>query len=187
MNRSDSTLQQLRVLVAPAAPPHRGSSPLVAVGLALFVLFGCGGDSGDPATAEGQALYEANCMACHGEGALGDGGLASTLPVSPPALQEHLGHHTEAQLIRLIQAGVPPAMPPTALSEDEIGLIVDYLWTLVPESEVAALREMQQQMEMRGDSAAGAMPGMPMTHDMPGMHDMSTMDSTPAPPVESGQ
>jgi hypothetical protein len=100
-------------------------------------------------------------MSCHGESAKGDGPMASTLPVAPPALQAHLGHHSKAQLVRIIQGGLPPAMPPTDLSEADIGQIVDYLWTLVPESEVAALREMQQHMETMGDSTMGSMPNMP--------------------------
>ena len=98
----------------------------------------------------GQALYEANCVECHGVGALGDGALAASLPVPPPSLLEHLAHHTQAQLIQLVRRGVPPAMPPSPLTEDEVQLVIDYVWTLVPESDVGALRAMQQQMEMMG-------------------------------------
>jgi mono/diheme cytochrome c family protein len=158
---------------------HRKPRRLALSCAALLVLSGCGGDSDEPVLAGGRALYEANCMSCHGETALGDGPLASTLPVAPPGLKEHLGHHTQTELIRLIQGGVPPAMPPTPLDDAEIQLIVDYLWTLVPESEVAALREMQLHMEMMGDSPSGSMQGMPGMHQMPGM------DSTPMPPMDA--
>jgi len=92
-------------------------------------------------------------------------------------LKEHLGHHSQAELIRLIQGGVPPAMPPTPLDEGQIQLVVDYLWTLVPEGEVAALREMQQHMEMMSTPGA-SMQGMPGMHDM---HQMPGMDSTRSP------
>jgi mono/diheme cytochrome c family protein len=105
----------------------------------------------------GQALLEGNCVECHGERALGDGPMAGSLPVVPPSLLEHLAHHTRAQLVGLIRSGVPPAMPPAALTDDEVGQVIDYVWTLVPESEVAALRAMQEQMEMMG---GGAMPPM---------------------------
>jgi mono/diheme cytochrome c family protein len=130
-------------------------SSLTLAGLA------CSGE--DPEVAEGRALYEAHCMSCHGEGLTGDGPLASQLPVQPPSILEHLGHHTQAQLVQLIAGGIPPAMPPSPLDAAQVQLIVDYAWTRVPESEVAALRAMQQQMEemaTTGDSAASSMPGM---------------------------
>jgi hypothetical protein len=86
--------------------------------------------------------------------------------VAPPSLLVHLGHHTNAQLVGLIRGGVPPAMPPAALSDDEIQLVVDYVWSLVPEEEAAALRAMRDQMEAAeraravpaADSAEHAMP-----------------------------
>ncbi len=160
--------------VTPFAAPG-GGWRVAAFGAAVLMLAGCGGDageSGDLVIAEGRALYEVNCLMCHGPGALGDGPMAASLPVRPPRLMDHLGHHTEAQLFQLIQGGVPPAMPPTGVSDAEARLIVDYLWTLVPESEVAALREMQRHTEMMGDSPMGSMPGM---SGMQGM-DHSTMD-----------
>jgi mono/diheme cytochrome c family protein len=153
----------------------------------LLLFSACAGDSRDPAMAEGQALYEASCLMCHGETAAGDGPLARTLPVEPPRLMEHLGHHTEARLIQLIRDGIPPAMPPADVGEEEIRLIVDYLWTLVPESEVTALREMQRQMELMSDSAMQSMPGdsamddpsnMADTHRMDGMHGMGGMSDS---------
>lgn len=157
----------------------------------LALLTACGSDGGDQVTMSGgQALYAENCAMCHGTEALGDGPMAASLPVAAPALKEHLGHHSQAQLVRLIQGGVPPAMPPTELSAEDIQQIVDYLWTLVPEDEVAALRAMQQQMEMGGDSAGGAMPGtggMGGMGAMPGMgagHEMHQMEM--AVPADSG-
>ena len=137
---------------------------------AVLLAQGCAGDDAETAAdgpvAQGQALYEANCLACHGEGALGDGPMAGGLPVPPPSILEHLAHHTQAQLVQIIQDGLPPAMPPVALNEEEVQLVVDYVWTLVPESEVAALRAMQEHMEMMGDGGMTNMPGM---SGMPGM------------------
>lgn len=125
------------------------------LGVGLYVALGCGPSAGDREVSEGQALYEAHCMTCHGETARGDGPLASTLPVQPPSILEHLGHHTQAQLVQLIRTGIPPAMPPAALTDEQIQVVVDYAWTLVPEDEVAALRAVQEQTE-----AMGGMPGM---------------------------
>ena len=45
-------------------------------------------------------------------------------------------------------SGVPPAMPPAPLSEDEVRLVIDYAWTLVPDSLIEGLREMQRMAEM---------------------------------------
>lgn len=134
----------------PRLPLRRGA--LATLGLSALVA--CGPSDG-PEASEGQALYEAHCMACHGETARGDGPLASTLPVQPPSILEHLGHHTQAQLVQLISTGIPPAMPPAALTADQIQTVVDYVWTLVPEDQVAALRETQARTE-----AMGGMPGM---------------------------
>jgi len=134
--------------------------PLGALALApLSIALACAPEP--PMMSEGQALFLTHCMACHGEGAQGDGPIASTLPVQPANLLEHLSHHTRTQLNQLIRTGIPPAMPPIALGEAEVQLIIDHVWTLVPESEVAALRAMQQEVE------SGAMPGMAATTATP--------------------
>jgi mono/diheme cytochrome c family protein len=154
--------------------------------LAVAVAAGCGDTAeGSGAVAQGRALYQANCADCHGADARGDGPMARALPVEPPNIHEHLGHHTEAELIRLIRGGIPPAMPPTGLSEEEVRHVLAYVWTLVPESEVAELRAMQQQMEMMGEPAPGASPpamdhSQHMQGSMPGMdHSQHMQDTTP--------
>ncbi len=129
-----------------------------------LALTACGGS--EPGSSPGQALFEANCAACHGADATGGGTLAASLPIQPPNILLHLGHHTEDQLIRLIQAGIPPAMPPAPISADEIRQVIQYAWTLLPEAEQAALRATQDSV------AAGLIPpGMPaapapMDHSM---------------------
>jgi mono/diheme cytochrome c family protein len=163
---------------------------LAAWGLCAWAALACSASSDEPPEiAEGRALFEANCMPCHGEGARGDGPMASALPVQPPSILDHLGHHTKAQLARLVIGGIPPAMPPQPVTPEQVQLIVDYAWTLVPESEVAALRAMQEQMETMGDSVMAGVPGMAgtampgMDHSaMPGM-DHSAMPGTAEPTV----
>ena len=143
--------------------------------LVLFTLAGLSlpaaacGPPEDPAVAEGRALYEEGCLMCHGEDGLGDGPMASSLPVPPVSLIEHVGHHSSAEMYLLITRGIPPAMPPHSLTEEQVANIVDYIWTLVPEDQVDALRDMQRQIEEMG-APAGGMPGMQMDHSaMPGM------------------
>lgn len=176
MKRSTTTTEKHRSVAVRLPREWTLTRCLVLLG-AVASLAGCAGaDEVDP-VAQGQALYETNCAMCHGEGALGDGPIASGLPVPPPGLFEHLGHHTRAHLIQLIATGIPPAMPPTALADDEIALVVDYLWTLVPEDQVAELRAMQEQMELMGDSAMEMMEGMDMGDGM-------DMDSIPGMDIE---
>ena len=138
-----------------------------------FSLGACAGEE-VAEMSEGETLYAANCAMCHGDQLLGDGPMAAALPIEPPSLLLHLGHHPMDQLVQLIRDGVPPAMPPAPLTDDQVRLVIDYAWTLVPDSMVAGLREMQRQaemgmpmdgMQMEGDSAG----------DMSGM-DHSTMD-----------
>ncbi len=115
-----------------------------------------------PEVTTGQALFEENCVICHGPAARGDGPMASSLPVQPPSLLDHLTHHTQAQLVQLIRSGVPPAMPPAPLGEEEVRLVIEYVWTLVPDSSRAELRAMQAQTEQSG---AGAGPATGSTAD----------------------
>lgn len=138
---------------SPDRPRSAGEGRAAAAALALLVWTACGGgDRAGRADDEGRALYEVHCATCHGDRGLGDGPMAASLPVRPPGLVEHLGHHPAAQLRRIILTGVPPAMPPAPLTEEQVRLVVDYAWTLVPDSLVERLREMQRMAEM----------GMPM-------------------------
>jgi mono/diheme cytochrome c family protein len=95
------------------------------------------------ALARGRLLYEGNCASCHGAGALGDGPLAASLPVAPANIMEHLGDHTYEDMVRMVGEGIPPAMPPAAIGRDDLRLVVNYIWTLAPESERGRLRALQ--------------------------------------------
>jgi mono/diheme cytochrome c family protein len=180
----------MRGITATARRPDRGWAIALAgrmarsatVVAAVVLVQGCGagtGDHGHDPMSEARALYEANCLECHGADARGGGPLARALPVEPPSLLDHLGHHTMAQLIQLIRGGVPPAMPPTALGEDQIRQVIDYVWTLVPESEVAALRAMQQHMEMMGGAGMDSLQRVQEVPAMPGMDHSQHMQGNP--------
>jgi mono/diheme cytochrome c family protein len=93
-------------------------TPYFALGLTLAL--GCASESDTVEVAGGQALFEAACAQCHGPRGLGDGPMVPSLPTKPANLTEHLGHHTQAQLVQLIQGGIPPAMPPQPLTELQV-------------------------------------------------------------------
>lgn len=127
-------------------------SDRAAVLTTLLLFAACGDPETEvPEMSEGHTLYETHCTMCHGDAGLGDGPMAPGLPIEPPSLMDHLGHHAEAQLIQIIRTGVPPAMPPSPLTEAQVKLVVDYAWTLVPDSLVEGLREMQRMAEMGMD------------------------------------
>src|SRR5256886_11869613 len=58
---------------------------------------------------EGEGLYAAHCASCHGAAGGGDGPLAKSLSVRPPALADLavLGRFTDQELTRLILQGRP--------------------------------------------------------------------------------
>jgi mono/diheme cytochrome c family protein len=86
---------------------------------------------------QGQALYERNCVPCHGPTGKGDGPLGLTLNPRPADLSQHAvpGVHTDGQLFDWISHGFPgsamPAFAPT-LTEEERWHLVNYIRTLAP-------------------------------------------------------
>ena len=97
------------------------------------------------ALARGQSLFEANCASCHGTGGLGDGPMAATLAVKPANILEHLGDHSYEDMVRMVGEGIPPAMPPAVIGSGDVRLVLNYVWTLVPDEERARLRALQEQ------------------------------------------
>lgn len=123
------------------------------------MLWGCGGaaqeqPTGEPdaaapdpraeALARGRLLYEAHCATCHGGGALGDGPAAAGLPVPPANILEHLGDHSYEGMVTMVAEGIPPAMPPASIDRDDVRLVLNYVWTLVPEADRGRLRALQE-------------------------------------------
>ncbi len=77
----------------------------------------------------GNALYQANCAACHGVSGAGGGPLAGTTQVTPPSLLAHLGQHSDGDLFYWISNGMPGGMPAWAskLSESDRWNLINYL------------------------------------------------------------
>ncbi len=88
----------------------------------------------NPATvAAGRALYQVNCVVCHGAKGLGDGAAAQTLNPKPFNLQVHVPQHAPGELFYWVSEGIPfTAMPAwkDKLSETERWEIIRYLQAL---------------------------------------------------------
>jgi mono/diheme cytochrome c family protein len=88
-------------------------------------------------TDAGHALYEANCLACHGPEGAGDGLVGLTLNPRPADLRAHAvpGVHSDGQLYRWITGGFPGSVMPAfaeTLTDEERWHLVNYLRTLAP-------------------------------------------------------
>ena len=83
---------------------------------------------------QGEALYQENCLRCHGEKGRGNGADAATLSSLPRdfADQSFMADQSAASLYQSITAGVAPDMPAynTQFSESERWALVDYLRSL---------------------------------------------------------
>lgn len=95
---------------------------------ALVALAGCGGDGGkaapDPfALLEGEGIYKAECVACHGARLEGQPEWRTRrpdgkLPAPPHDASGHTWHHPPAQLEAIVKFGmVPPNAPEGYVSD----------------------------------------------------------------------
>ena len=105
------------------------STSLLVLLIAAGACDGGGNDAEGDAVARGETLFASNCVACHGEQAMGTA-------AGPPLVHEiyEPGHHPDASFQRAVQEGVPqhhwdygpmPAMP--GLSEEQVDDIIAYI------------------------------------------------------------
>ena len=93
----------------------------------------------DAMVREGEGLYGAHCAACHGATGGGDGPLAKSLSVRPPALADlaALGRFTDQELAQLMLQGRPGTPMPgfaRALDSGQVASLVAFL-RVVPTAE----------------------------------------------------
>lgn len=82
--------------------------------------------------AQGEALYQINCVPCHGPQGKGDGPVGLTLNPRPADLSQHAvpGVHTDGQLFEWISNGFPGSVMPAFrenLSEDERWHVINFM------------------------------------------------------------
>lgn len=85
----------------------------------------------------GQAIFQTNCVPCHGETGKGDGPVGLTLSPRPADLQQHAipGVHTDGQLYLWVSDGFPGSVMPAfrgSLSDEERWHLVNFIRTLAP-------------------------------------------------------
>lgn len=88
----------------------------------------------EDALSTGQALYEANCVSCHGTAGAGDGPLATLQPTAVPDFTDQtvmLGANSAILQGKLLRGGMGTGMPNwgTIFTDEQIWALVDYLWT----------------------------------------------------------
>ena len=97
---------------------------VIVVTVALLAMIGC--DGGTPT---GEEIFNANCSACHGLGAVGT-------DVGPPLVHDfyHPGHHSDVSIRSAVRVGVKQHhwffgdMPPVAgVSPGDVEKIVCYI------------------------------------------------------------
>lgn len=93
---------------------------------------------GDESVEIGGRLFADNCAVCHGDGGLGDGPTAESLPTKPANLTEaHVQALSDGALFYIISHGKPDTpMPPweNVLEEEERWQVINFLRTLLDDS-----------------------------------------------------
>ena len=97
----------------------------------------------DEQVAQGNLLYQENCITCHGPTGSGDGSASGDLATAPTDLtqQSFMVRKSATSLYQAISIGLSPDMPAFAdkLTEDERWALVGYLRTLSYSSQQASL------------------------------------------------
>lgn len=117
---------------------------LVAIGIVLGYIVGMHTDkplsqsdasAGNPIPSTqasidtGRMLFMNNCIQCHGETGRGDGPLASTLPIPPANLYQHIPYHPDQFFFGVMTKGLSGVMPAfeDVLSENDRWNILNFL------------------------------------------------------------
>ena len=89
--------------------------------------------------AQGRAVYEQNCVSCHGPTGRGDGPLARNLRPRPADFRVHMAAgHTDGELFNWLTNGVPETAMPAyggQLSEAERWHVINYIRGFAPQEE----------------------------------------------------
>jgi mono/diheme cytochrome c family protein len=87
----------------------------------------------------GRAVYEQNCVSCHGEAGRGDGPLAASLRPRPADFRVHMAAgHTDGELFTWLSKGVPGTAMPAfqdQIPENDRWHVINYIRGFAPSAE----------------------------------------------------
>lgn len=88
----------------------------------------------------GASLYAQRCASCHGSRGYGDGPAAASLPVKPSDLTEHYFHHSEGDLLWVLQNGIAGTPMPQfrGLGETRLWDLINFLHAQAESEEMKA-------------------------------------------------
>lgn len=114
-----------------------GRTRMVRVGATVIVSAGCllGAAASVAQAEDGQAIYQKNCVTCHGASGKGDGPAAKALKPPPGDFATTLKSVSDADMTAVIKdggkaAGKKHSAFGTKLSDDQIAALVQYVKSL---------------------------------------------------------
>lgn len=119
------------------------------------------------ALARGRALYQQNCLSCHGVAGRGDGPLGRSLNPRPADLRAHVTQHPEGQLFDWITNGVPGTAMPSFrenLSPDDRWRVIAFIKGFAEDGPAPARTAAAEMARgLRGETAppTASVPGSP--------------------------
>jgi len=108
--------------------------------------------------AEGKALYQANCVSCHGEIGEGDGPKSDTLKVIPPDLSnpDMWRQKDGALYVKIIEGKAPMPSFRSKFSTHEAWALVNYVRTLAPKAANSSMTASNSQVGEAGSRAGSS-------------------------------
>jgi mono/diheme cytochrome c family protein len=114
--------------------------------------------TGEASIAEGKALYQPNCVSCHGQAGEGDGPKSDTLQAIPPDLSnpDMWRQKDGALYLKIIEGKAPMPSFRSKFSTHEVWALVNYVRTLAPQVADGSTTEASKPQAGEAQSRAGS-------------------------------